>query len=172
MQQSSQTPVYENVRQFLRQKVFRQNVPDRTQAKSVSIETCDTISKEHRNPRKSMSPPHYTLTKSPDYEHIYSELESDYANEIRFGNSNKTMQSHLTSGVEKTFYEYSVQEVVECFSQCSLKKLADFCMKEKLDGLFFKDFDLEKFGTEPLCLDHLSITKVKKIVLESWRPKL
>lgn len=69
------------------------------------------------------------------------------------------------------FFDYSVQEVVDCFTRCSLNKLANFCKKEKLDGRFFENFDMDKLKEEPLNLENFTLIKVRRIIFDGWRPK-
>lgn len=70
---------------------------------------------------------------------------------------------------DKDFFSYTVEELVECFKLCGLERLAVECSTNKLDGAFFRNFDIE--NSEIFSLGKLEIFKLKKIIYEGWRPK-
>ena len=72
--------------------------------------------------------------------------------------------------VNKEFYGYSVPEVVDCLNACALPHLASICKKERLDGYFFKNFDLSLLTNEPFLLNWFHIAKLRR-VMSGWRPK-
>lgn len=69
------------------------------------------------------------------------------------------------------FYSYTVDELVECLKMCKLDKFAVICSTNKLDGAFFRNFELNQLLSEPFLLSSLDFFKVKKIIGEGWRPK-
>lgn len=70
------------------------------------------------------------------------------------------------------FYAYTVNEVVHCFHICSASKMAKICSEQKLDGRFFRKFNIEDLKKEPFQLEPFSVLKVRKVILDGWRPKL
>ncbi|XP_053394519.1 uncharacterized protein LOC123524706 isoform X2 [Mercenaria mercenaria] len=72
---------------------------------------------------------------------------------------------------KEDFYSYTVQELVECLKMCSLDKFAIDCSTNKLDGAFFRDFDLNELMSDPFSLSKLDVFKIRKIINEGWRPK-
>ena len=82
---------------------------------------------------------------------------------------NKLCKENQTS---HDFYRYTVSEVIQCFHLCEVKKLAQQCDEQRLDGNFFKGFTAKDFQAEPFQLDSFSALKVKKIIFEGWRPRL
>ena len=79
----------------------------------------------------------------------------------------KISQSNQTI---EDFYSYTVEELVECFKLCGLEKVAIQCSEGKLDGEFFRNFDIDDFQKDPFFLSKLDLFKVRKI-LKGWRPK-
>ncbi|XP_060581565.1 uncharacterized protein LOC132738130 isoform X2 [Ruditapes philippinarum] len=72
---------------------------------------------------------------------------------------------------EEDFYSYSVEELVECFKLCGMNKLAIDCSANKLDGAFFREFNVDDLLSEPFCLNKFQVSKVKMIIENGWRPK-
>ena len=70
----------------------------------------------------------------------------------------------------RPFIQCTVEEVVECFQECALPRLASVCKEEHLDGEYFRDLSGEDLAQEPFCLKHFHISKVRKI-MAGWRPK-
>lgn len=68
------------------------------------------------------------------------------------------------------FYKYTAIQTASCFRVCALCKLADLCYINRLDGYFFKHFDLNTLRQEPYNLNSIQILKVKKIIHNGWRP--
>ncbi|KAL4236512.1 hypothetical protein ACF0H5_004898 [Mactra antiquata] len=79
------------------------------------------------------------------------------------------MLSGQNTGVD--FYNYSVIDCSHCFHYCGLEEFAETCLKSKLDGAFFKNFDIKILKEKPFCLDDLNVDKVKQIIA-GWRPKI
>ncbi|KAK3592104.1 hypothetical protein CHS0354_019369 [Potamilus streckersoni] len=81
----------------------------------------------------------------------------------------------LTKQARKSFYSFSVLQIVHCFRSCKLDTLANICETEKLDGSFFQSETEENISQllseEPFNLNAFEILKVKKI-MDGWRPKL
>lgn len=111
-----------------------------------------------------------------------SETRLSY-NDLRFPRERATRKEQIldemtekhkerSKEVGNDFFDYSVQQVMSCFKQCSLDKLARVCQRRSLDGPFFRQLDLESLKLEPFYLDNLAILKVKKIMFEGWRPKV
>lgn len=97
------------------------------------------------------------------YEYIHM-LSSDYALE----DLNLICRDNQTCD---DFYNYSVNQVFYCFHMCSVDNLAEECRKQKLDGKFFKGFDIDILRKAPYNLDPFSVVKVRTII-DGWRPKL
>ena len=76
----------------------------------------------------------------------------------------------LSRNATRSFVQYTVEEVVDCFEVCALPKVARVCKEESLDGEYFKDLSDENLAQEPFCLTDFHICKVRRIVA-GWRPK-
>lgn len=75
-----------------------------------------------------------------------------------------------TGQTKEDFYDYTIDEVVFCFKMIAQLDMADKCKEEKLDGKFFQSLS-EGEIKEYFRLDSLHFIKVKKAILEGWRPK-
>ncbi|XP_045195637.2 uncharacterized protein LOC123551055 [Mercenaria mercenaria] len=84
-------------------------------------------------------------------------------------NSNYILETDQT---EDRFYQYSVLETSQCFRHCGLGKFADECLKNRLDGSFFRNFDLQVLNGDPFHLSPFEVLKVRKIIFEGWRPNI
>ncbi|XP_045159062.2 uncharacterized protein LOC123524712 [Mercenaria mercenaria] len=71
---------------------------------------------------------------------------------------------------EENFYRCSVFETSQCFRHCGMEEFADECFKNRLDGSFFKSFDLQELKGDPFHLSNFHVLKVRKIIYEGWRP--
>lgn len=69
------------------------------------------------------------------------------------------------------FYSYTVEELVDCLNLCGLKRLAMECNTHRLDGEFFRKFDLNELKNEPFSLNRIELLKVRKVIENGWRPK-
>lgn len=69
------------------------------------------------------------------------------------------------------FYKYTVLETTHCFRHCGLETLADKCYEHRLDGSFFKNFDLDELKKDPFNLTSFNVLKVQKMIFDGWRPK-
>lgn len=116
-------------------------------------------------------------TEIEEYEQVTEKVD-DY--EPMDGN-NKNSKDYFLEDLNKIcrdnqgsedFYSYTVSEVFHCFHMCCVENLAQLCREQKLDGQFFKGFDLNDFKEDPFNLDAFSALKVKKIIFEGWRPRL
>ncbi|KAK3090516.1 hypothetical protein FSP39_012428 [Pinctada imbricata] len=75
-----------------------------------------------------------------------------------------------TSAVEvKEFGKMSVEELIECFKECKLPKMAEICASESLDGSFLEYVTHEELSSEPFCLSSFHIKKLEQIK-SGWRP--
>lgn len=70
------------------------------------------------------------------------------------------------------FYDFSVMQVCHLFRHCLLKSIADVCHEHRLDGRFFKDFDLDEMMKAPFNASQFDVKKVKQIIFNGWRPKV
>lgn len=70
------------------------------------------------------------------------------------------------------FYSYSVEELVECLNRHGLGSFAIDCNTHKLDGAFFRNFDLNVLKTDPVSLNNTDLLKLRKLIEDGWRPKL
>lgn len=70
----------------------------------------------------------------------------------------------------RPFFQYTVEEVVQCFEMCALHQVAKVCKDESLDGEYFQDLSDEDLSSEPFCLSSFHIGKIQKII-DGWRPK-
>lgn len=83
------------------------------------------------------------------------------------------MQLVLKEGQKREdFYKLSVVEVSHLFRHCSLQAIAQVCYEQRLDGRFFKDFDVEEMKEEPFKASKFDIIKVKQIIENGWRPRV
>lgn len=99
----------------------------------------------------------YDIVEKTKEEHVYEEI-------LQKENADETLGSE--------FFNFTVKQVAECFKQCAVPRLANICQRQMLDGNFFKDFDFDQFTQEPFKLDTFTIKKVKKIVIDGWRPSI
>ncbi|XP_053396504.1 uncharacterized protein LOC123551057 [Mercenaria mercenaria] len=96
--------------------------------------------------------------------------ESDgYDISVPSSNSNYILETNET---EDRFYQYSVLETSHCFRHCGLEQFADECLKNRLDGSFFRNFNLQVMKRDPFHLSTFEVLKVRKIIFEGWRPKI
>lgn len=99
----------------------------------------------------------------------YEIVDSKLSNFNKLEDFNKLCRANQTC---EDFFQYSVNEIFQCFHMCSIDKLAKQCLEQKLDGKFFQNFDLDSLKKEPFFLDTFAVLKIKKIIFEGWRPKL
>lgn len=95
--------------------------------------------------------------------------KSEYMNsELGILNADK-----IDSGLrgEDEFYNYSVDEVVECFNECALIELATLCKMEQMNGKYFRGLTADDFKNKPFLLSLFYISKLQKVI-SGWRPKL
>lgn len=62
------------------------------------------------------------------------------------------------------FYSYSVEELVECLNMCGLGHFAIDCNRHKLDGAFFRNFDLNVLKTEPISLNSTDLLNLRMLI--------
>ena len=67
------------------------------------------------------------------------------------------------------FYQYTIDEVVQCFKLVALPAIAEICEKERFDGKFFELLSQEEIKSH-FDLEKLHLIKVIKTI-EGWRPK-
>ncbi|XP_045159055.2 uncharacterized protein LOC123524709 [Mercenaria mercenaria] len=70
------------------------------------------------------------------------------------------------------FFKYTVTETSHCFKHCGLENFAEKCHENRLDGSFFRNFDLNELKEDPFKLTGFQILKVKKMIYDGWRPKV
>lgn len=70
------------------------------------------------------------------------------------------------------FFRLTVLQVFHLLRHCSLSKIAEICIQQKLDGRFFKSYDLDEMQDEPFKASRFQIMKMKQIIYAGWRPKL
>lgn len=92
-----------------------------------------------------------------------SESDRRYS-EIQF--SDEVSDSRHVSGA---FFSYTVNDVTECFEKCGMEKFALDCCSKKLDGAFFRNFDLNELKFEPFSLKDSEVQKVKEIIEQKCR---
>lgn len=68
------------------------------------------------------------------------------------------------------FFSYTVTEVCRCFDRCGMKRFAQLCYDNMLDGRFFRKFDLLNLKEGPFFLSNFEVLKLQKIIVEGWRP--
>jgi hypothetical protein len=87
--------------------------------------------------------------------------------------STSSIQSReILKPTEEEFYQYSVSETSQCFKLCGIAEFAEQCNEYKLDGSFFRQFDLQTLREDPFNFTSFQILKIKKIIFEGWRPKI
>ncbi|KAL4240104.1 hypothetical protein ACF0H5_000898 [Mactra antiquata] len=69
-----------------------------------------------------------------------------------------------------TFYDYTVEEVAECFKNCAFIRLSQVCLDEQLDGEYFRDITEDDLVREPFEMNWFHISKLFKVI-NGWRPK-
>lgn len=80
-------------------------------------------------------------------------------------------QSTVDDNIEPSvFYRYTSVETVQCLINCGLYDFAEQCKTHKLDGPFFRNFDLDVLKDDPFNLSNFQLLKLKKIVFDGWRP--
>ena len=67
------------------------------------------------------------------------------------------------------FYQYTMDEVVQCFKLVALPDVAEICKAERFDGKFFELLSKEEIKSH-FDLEKLHLIKVIKTI-EGWRPK-
>ena len=67
------------------------------------------------------------------------------------------------------FYDYTVEEVVQCFKQVALSNIAEICERERFDGKFFQHLSEEEIKTY-FDLKQLHLIKVRRTI-NGWRPR-
>ena len=67
------------------------------------------------------------------------------------------------------FYQYTMDEVVQCFKLVALPDVAEICKQERFDGKFFELLSQEEIKSY-FDLKQLHLVKVIKTI-EGWRPK-
>lgn len=102
---------------------------------------------------------------SPEVEIYHSKMDTL----MKLPDCNKIGRQNQTSA---DFYEYTVAELAECLKLCGLDELAVVCCEHKLDGCFFKKFNLNQLEEKPFSLNKLEILKMRKVIEDGWRPKL
>ncbi|XP_052278133.1 uncharacterized protein LOC127876747 [Dreissena polymorpha] len=110
-------------------------------------------------PSEHMAPLH--KTENQNFK-IYETRKTQYG----------VMESARGWQLNKDFYSFTAFDVHECMKFCfpDNPQVADTCLKEKLDGEFFKTCDLEKFGKD-VGLTGINSIKFTQIVKQGWRPK-
>ncbi|XP_045213603.2 uncharacterized protein LOC123564255 [Mercenaria mercenaria] len=98
-------------------------------------------------PSRELSVPNHLQT-----EHIYENVQSS--------DENGTI----------TFYNYTVDEIVECLNNCALSKLAEICEQNQLDGEYFRSLTTDDLKKEPFLMNWFYISKLFKVI-NGWRPK-
>ena len=78
----------------------------------------------------------------------------------------------IRNQTQEDFFQYSVSETSECFKMCGLVEFAEKSLEFKLDGSFFRNFDLQVLKEEPFYFTRFHILMIKKIIFEGWRPKV
>lgn len=99
-----------------------------------------------------------------------------------FANKNKSLMSSQTHEVkqekqtynhpdiDRSFFDYTVEEVVDCFKKCAFIGLAQTCLDEQLDGEYFRDITADDLVQEPFNMNWFHISKLFKVI-NGWRPK-
>ena len=83
------------------------------------------------------------------------------------------MQAILVNGQNsEDFYKMSVMQVSHLFRYCLLQDIGDVCYQQRLDGRFFRDFDLQLLKEEPFNATQFQIVKIIQIIKNGWRPKV
>lgn len=75
-----------------------------------------------------------------------------------------------TKKQREEFYKLSVEEVIECLSNCSLTRLAKVCEEKQLNGEHFRNITSDDLKEEPYEMNWFYISKFFR-VLDGWRPK-
>lgn len=75
-----------------------------------------------------------------------------------------------TGQTAEDFYDYRIDEVVQCFKLLALQEVADVCDRENIDGQFFKKLSDDEIKNY-FKLDTLHFIKIKKAIFDGWRPR-
>lgn len=112
--------------------------------------------------------------KSVESNESESKYQYDYVEQADLQDSGidvKDLERVLREGqTAEDFYDYSVEQVTQCFKKIALPQVAKLCENERIDGSFFKDLSEEEIKVH-LQLENFHCIKVKKAIFDGWRPK-